>query len=270
MRRLLLAFSWPELRHHPWRNAAAVVAVMLGVALAFAEQTINASALDEFSSAVRSVNGQPDLELRAVQGSFDEALYQRVLDDVLTQWLAGMEDLSHSDDPQQALRRYIRAKLHYSRTRPQGAKVFTKEVIAGAPRYGTAITERVAPLLKTEVRTFERWAREGRIAKVNFTHLMFIIWSVTQAYAEQEAQFALLLGKRIQLIGSTLRSRDADYKARLIAELGQKVWPLFESGQLSPQLERTFPIRDAQSAFDTLASNQVQGKVVVLIDESLS
>jgi len=124
-----------------------------------------------------------------------EALYQRVLDDVLTQWLAGMEDLSHSDDPQQALRRYIRAKLHYSRTCPQGVKVFTKEVIAGAPRYGTAITERVAPLLKTEVRTFERWAREGRIAKVNFTHLMFIIWSVTQAYAEQEAQFALLLGK---------------------------------------------------------------------------
>ena len=124
-----------------------------------------------------------------------EALYQRVLDDVLTQWLAGMDDLSQSDDPQQALRRYIRAKLQYSRVRPQGAKVFTKEVIAGAPRYGKAIAERVGPLLKTEVRTFERWAREGRIAKVNFTHLMFIIWSVTQAYAEQEAQFALLLGK---------------------------------------------------------------------------
>ena len=117
-----------------------------------------------------------------------------MLDDVLTQWLAGMEDLAQGDDPKLALRRYIRAKLQYSRTRPQGAKVFTKEVIAGAPRYGTAITERVGPLLKTEVRTFERWAREGRIAKVNFTHLMFIIWSVTQAYAEQEAQFALLLG----------------------------------------------------------------------------
>ncbi|MDP4072966.1 TetR/AcrR family transcriptional regulator [Acidovorax sp. A1169] len=124
-----------------------------------------------------------------------EALYQRVLDDVLTQWLAGMEDLSHSDDPQQALRRYIRAKLRYSRERPNGAKVFTKEVIAGAPRYGKAIAARVGPLLKAEVRTFERWAREGRIARVNFTHLMFIIWSVTQAYAEQEAQFALLLGK---------------------------------------------------------------------------
>lgn len=142
-----------------------------------------------------------------------EALYQRVLDDVLTEWLEGMEALSHSDDPQQALRRYIRAKLQYSRLRPQGAKVFTKEVIAGAPRYSAAITKRVGPLLKTEVRTFERWAREGRIAKVNFTHLMFIIWSVTQAYAEQEAQFALLLGK------PALTERDYDKAEELIVRM---------------------------------------------------
>jgi putative ABC transport system permease protein len=78
MRALLTTFSWQELRHHPWRNAAAVLAVMLGVALAFSVQLINASALDEFSSAVRSVNGQPDLEVRAVQGSFDEAVFARL------------------------------------------------------------------------------------------------------------------------------------------------------------------------------------------------
>jgi len=75
---LLKTFSWQELTHHPWRNAAAAVAVMLGVALAFSVHLINASALSEFSQAVRSVNGQPDLELRAVQGSFDETIYQRV------------------------------------------------------------------------------------------------------------------------------------------------------------------------------------------------
>jgi len=75
---LLQTFSWRELRYHPWRNAAAVVAVMLGVALAFSVHLINASALSEFSQAVRAVNGQPDLELRAVQGGFDEALYRQV------------------------------------------------------------------------------------------------------------------------------------------------------------------------------------------------
>ena len=76
--RLLGQLSWRELLHHPWRNLAAAVAVMLGVALAFSVHLINASALSEFSQAVRSVNGQPDLELRAVQGSFDETVFARV------------------------------------------------------------------------------------------------------------------------------------------------------------------------------------------------
>ncbi|MCZ8094246.1 MAG: TetR/AcrR family transcriptional regulator [Acidovorax sp.] len=142
-----------------------------------------------------------------------EALYQRVLDDVLNQWLAGMDDLSHSNEPEAALRQYIQAKLRYSREHPDGAKVFTKEVIAGAPRYGKAIAERVGPRLKAEVRTFERWAKEGRIAKVNFTHLMFIIWSVTQAYADQEAQFALLLGK------PALTEKDYEKAEELIVRL---------------------------------------------------
>ncbi len=77
MRRLFSTFSWQELRHHPWRTAAAGVAVMLGVALAFSVHLINASALAEFAGAVRAVGGQPDLELRATQGGFDESLYAR-------------------------------------------------------------------------------------------------------------------------------------------------------------------------------------------------
>ena len=75
---LLRSFSWRELLHHPWRNAAAVVAVMLGVALAFSVHLINASALSEFSGAVRAVNGEPDLSLRAVASGYDEAIYGEV------------------------------------------------------------------------------------------------------------------------------------------------------------------------------------------------
>ena len=75
---LLRRLSWPELRHHPWRHLAALLAVMLGVALAFAVQLINQSALSEFSSAVRAVNGVPDFELRGPLSGFDETLYERV------------------------------------------------------------------------------------------------------------------------------------------------------------------------------------------------
>lgn len=85
-----------------------------------------------------------------------------------------------------------------------------------------------------------------------------------------ELDLALLLGKRIQMIGSTLRSRDAESKAQLLAELEQQVWPLFAEGRLKPQLERSYPIADAEAAFADLASNKVQGKVVLVIDASLS
>jgi putative ABC transport system permease protein len=75
---LLKSVSLAEWRHHPWRHALALLAVALGVALAFAVELINASALDEFGAAVRQVNGQPDFELRAGRGGFDETLYAHV------------------------------------------------------------------------------------------------------------------------------------------------------------------------------------------------
>jgi putative ABC transport system permease protein len=90
---LFTTFSWAELRQHPWRNGAAVVSVMLGVALALSVHLINASALDEFSQAVRSVGGQPDLELRAASSAsgsnhvgINDALLARLLHhpDVIT------------------------------------------------------------------------------------------------------------------------------------------------------------------------------------------
>ncbi len=76
---LLRYLSWPEVQLHPWRHAAALVAVALGVALALAVHLINESALSEFSQAVRQINGQPDAELRSADGKgFDEAIYTQL------------------------------------------------------------------------------------------------------------------------------------------------------------------------------------------------
>ncbi len=82
---------WPlmvrEWRHHPWRHGVALLAVALGVALAYSVHLINTSALAEFSSAVRAANGEPDLSLRAGQSAlnarpgFDDALFERVATD---------------------------------------------------------------------------------------------------------------------------------------------------------------------------------------------
>ena len=63
LRHLLRTYCWPAVRLHPWRHAVAVLAVALGVALAFSVHLINASALDAFSQALRASTGQPDLEV---------------------------------------------------------------------------------------------------------------------------------------------------------------------------------------------------------------
>jgi putative ABC transport system permease protein len=74
---LLRRFSWPAWVQHPWRHGVAVLAVALGVALALAVHLINASALAEFGQAVATVNGQPDLSLRARQGTLDDRWIER-------------------------------------------------------------------------------------------------------------------------------------------------------------------------------------------------
>lgn len=86
---------------------------------------------------------------------------------------------------------------------------------------------------------------------------------------EATLDLAQVLGKRIQLIGSTLRNRDDQFKADLLRDLQQQVWPLFAEGRLKPQLERSYAIQDHESAFEALAGNQVAGKLALLIDPSL-
>ena len=75
---LLVLREW---RHHPWRHAVALLAVALGVALAYSVHLINTSALAEFSAAVRTANGEPDLSLRGPRAGFDDALFDRVARD---------------------------------------------------------------------------------------------------------------------------------------------------------------------------------------------
>lgn len=78
-----------------------------------------------------------------------------------------------------------------------------------------------------------------------------------------ELDLAQLLGKRIQLIGSTLRTRDDAFKAQLVAALREQVWPLFAAGKLNPRVEDVFALADAAAAFERLAGNQVNGKLVL-------
>ena len=67
------ALSWPAWRDQPGRIVLAVVAVALGVALAFGVPLLNGAALAEFARAARGVNGQADLAVQARSGPLTDA-----------------------------------------------------------------------------------------------------------------------------------------------------------------------------------------------------
>jgi TetR/AcrR family transcriptional regulator len=127
-----------------------------------------------------------------------QALYQRVLNDVLDEWLARMDTLADPNgEPRDMLRAYVKAKLRFSREQPWASKVYAMEVISGAPRFGEQIRDRVVPLVRKDIDVFERWIFEGRMAPVNATHLLFAIWAMTQSYADFATQMALVLNRNL-------------------------------------------------------------------------
>ena len=126
-----------------------------------------------------------------------EDLYMAVLNSVMGEWMANMTAIAEADDPESAIQTYVAVKLRFSRERPSGNAVFTREIMAGAPRYQDVLKGQVMPLLHADVARFERWADEGLIRRVDFTHLMFLIWSSTQAYADLGPQFSLYMGKPV-------------------------------------------------------------------------
>ena len=104
-----------------------------------------------------------------------EELYRAVLDSVMGEWMANMNAITEADEPKAAIESYVADKLRFSRERPSGNAVFTREIMAGAPRYQDVLKAQVMPLLHADVARFEGWAAEGRIQRVDFTHLMFLL-----------------------------------------------------------------------------------------------
>lgn len=80
-----------------------------------------------------------------------------------------------------------------------------------------------------------------------------------------DINLAMLLSKRLKVIGSTLRTRTDQFKARVMIDMEEKVWPKLESGEIGPVIDTVMPITEASAAHDLVASDTTFGKVVMKI-----
>ncbi len=68
-----------------------------------------------------------------------------------------------------------------------------------------------------------------------------------------------------RLIGTTLRSRSPQAKAKLLADMVRLVWPKVESGEVRPTIYKTLPIRQAEEAQRLMAEGRNVGKIVLTV-----
>ena len=101
-------------------------------------------------------------------------------------------------------------------------------------------------------RNYAAAAMDGRIVQIAFL-----------GGAKTQADFTLLMVKRLTHTGSTLRARSDDFKAALAAELEKQVWPLLGERKIAPVMDAIFPLHDAWRAHERMERGEHIGKIVL-------
>ncbi|MDP5252756.1 MULTISPECIES: HTH-type transcriptional regulator RutR [unclassified Vibrio] len=126
-----------------------------------------------------------------------EALYLKILENILTDWLAPIRGFDVDEDPYQALSNYIRLKLELSRDQPEASKLFCFEIMQGAPIFGDYLSGPLKSLIKEKTAVMNLWMEQGKLKPIEPEHLIFMIWSTTQHYADFQVQIQAITGKNL-------------------------------------------------------------------------
>ncbi|QFU22715.1 TetR/AcrR family transcriptional regulator [Shewanella eurypsychrophilus] len=122
-------------------------------------------------------------------------LYQQLLSNIIDVWNREYDTLTVDKEPKEALSAYIRAKVMHSKDDPDSSRIFASELIHGAPVLNDYLNGDFREWLESQVSVIEAWIDQGLIDKVNPHHLLFLIWSSTQHYADFNVQVVAALDK---------------------------------------------------------------------------
>jgi TetR/AcrR family transcriptional regulator len=132
-------------------------------------------------------------------------LYQQLLSNIIEVWNRDYDTLNADTEPKQALSDYIRAKVMHSKDDPDASRIFASELIHGAPVLNEYLNSDFKVWINSKVVVIESWINQGLIDEVKPHHLLFLIWSSTQHYADFNVQVVAALSKESM--------SDEDYEA---------------------------------------------------------
>ncbi len=120
------------------------------------------------------------------------ALYREVVENIFRIWLEAADTFDDCDDPEEALTRYINAKMDISRSHPMGSKVWANEILHKAPVIQDYLETTLGEWTQTRVAVIDRWIAEGKMAPIDPRALLYMIWATTQHYADFNHQIDTL------------------------------------------------------------------------------
>lgn len=123
-------------------------------------------------------------------------LYRALLENIMQVWNEVLSDITPDSDPADVLTRFIRSKVHLSYTNPNASKIFAMEIIQGAPHLREHLSQNMRTWVKEKTNVIQSWVDQEKIRPIDPTHLIFMIWSTTQHYADFETQILEVLNKR--------------------------------------------------------------------------
>jgi putative PIG3 family NAD(P)H quinone oxidoreductase len=106
-------------------------------------------------------------------------------------------------------------------------------------------------------RNVEALAKDGRLAIIGL-----------MGGRRAELDLGALLATRGRISATTLRARPLPDKARIVAGVREQVWPLVESGAVTPVIDRRLPMAQAAEAHRVVEASDHLGKVLLLTERA--
>jgi TetR/AcrR family transcriptional regulator len=155
------------------------------------EERITTAAIAAFASkgahgtTIAEIAASLDMPTATVHYYFKnkETLYDAVL-----QQIAGIED---GDDPLAELEKYVRSKMEFSRQYPEASRIFASDILGGHANILKKVETEIRPIVAKKCKLIDGWIKAGRLRPIDPLNLFFMIWGITEYYANFASEISL-------------------------------------------------------------------------------
>jgi TetR/AcrR family transcriptional regulator len=120
-----------------------------------------------------------------------DTLYDAVLQQIVHLWFSKIASIEDGPDAYVEIEKYVRSKMEFSRNYPEASRIFATDILGGHSNILKKVETEIKPIVMKKCKLIRTWIRKGEIRPIEPLNLFFIIWAVTEYYANFAAEIDL-------------------------------------------------------------------------------